>query len=170
MVIQRVLTITCSSESTVASGHVGIHQRRRAVLDASFEDCLVERLHRAAEDTLLPRQMQVRQCSHYTGHLSNRPLLLKTHWIVDLVELVDVDLVHRGAVAIRANAVRGRARRKTTFLHTTTTRRTTRRISNTAPQIAPQSRLPIPLEEPREPIHIADVLSHEHKKPMRKKT
>ena len=115
MVIQRVLTITRSSESTVASGHVGIHQRRRAVLDASVEDGLVERRDRAAEDTLLPRQMQVRQCSHYTGHLTNRPFGLKTHWIEDGVELSGLDLFHRGAVAIRANAVRSRARRKATF-------------------------------------------------------
>ena len=54
-------------------------------------------------------------CSHYTGHLTNIPPLLKAHWIVGLVELANVDLFHRGAVAIRANAVRGRARRKTTF-------------------------------------------------------
>ena len=117
MVVQCILASTDPPKAQLpaAGSHVSIDQRRRAVVDASLEDCFVERLQRSAEVTLLPRQMLVRQFSHYTGYLMNRPFLLKTDWIVDFVEIVGVDLLHRSAVAIRFNAVRSCARRKTAF-------------------------------------------------------
>ena len=73
MVVQRALAITRSAEGTVASSHIGIDQGRRAVLDAGV-DRLVERRERMTGDSFLPRQIQVRQCSQYTGYLSDRPL------------------------------------------------------------------------------------------------
>ena len=114
MVVQRALAITRSAEGTVASSHIGIDQGRRAVLDAGVEDRLVERRERMTGDSFLPRQIQVRQCSHYTGYLSNISFGLKAHGIEGGVELVGLDLLHRGAVAIRTKAFRSRVCRKTT--------------------------------------------------------
>ena len=85
---------------------------------------------------------------------------VKTHGIEDGVELFGLDRLHRGAVAVRTKALRGRARRKTTRSRSTTTTRCTRRLSTKTPQIGRQCRLPAPFKEPREPVQIA--IGHNH--------